>query len=200
MFLIALLILGAYLLGSVPFGLLFSKALGKKDPRSWGSGNIGATNVFRTSGLGAAVLTLLADGLKGYVPAWGAVALQLGPWEAILVGLAAFLGHLFPVYLGFKGGKGVATAAGIMAALAPLVLFGCLGVFILGFALSRLVSVGSIMAAFGAPVGAKLLGGEAPLVFLTLVLACGILWRHKENMRRLLKGEEKPLIRKPRPG
>lgn len=193
MFLTALLILGAYLLGSVPFGVLFSKAMGGQDPRFVGSRNIGATNVLRASGSGAAVLTLLGDALKGYVSAWGSAALGLGPWECSWVSLAAFTGHLFPLYLGFRGGKGVATAAGIMAAWAPLLLAGCLGLFFLGIVLSRFVSVGSMVAALGAPLGAALLGSPGPLLFLSLALACGILWRHKENIRRLVKGQEKPL-------
>lgn len=192
MLLTALLILGAYLLGAVPFGLVISKAVGGRDPRMVGSGNIGATNVLRASGAAAALLTLLGDGLKGYVSAWGAGALGLGPWECSWVSLAAFLGHLFPVYLGFRGGKGVATAAGIMAAWAPLLLGGCLGLFLLGLALTRFVSVGSMLASVGAPLGTALLGSGDALLFLTLALACGILWCHKENIKRLRKGEEKP--------
>jgi glycerol-3-phosphate acyltransferase PlsY len=183
-------------MGSVPFGLLFSKALGGQDPRCVGSRNIGATNVLRASGAGAAVLTLLGDALKGYIPAWGAGALGLGPWECSWVSLAAFTGHLFPLYLGFRGGKGVATAAGIMAAWAPLLLAGCLGLFLVGLVLSRFVSVGSLLAAMGAPLGAALLGSHGPLLFLCLALASGILWRHKENIRRLFKGQEKRLALK----
>lgn len=201
MWLTALLILGAYLLGSVPFGLVVSKALGGRDPRIVGSGNIGATNVLRASGGGAAALTLLGDALKGYVAAWGAGALGLGSWDCSWVSLAAFSGHLFPVYLGFRGGKGVATAAGIMAAWAPLLLLGCLGCFLLGLLSTRFVSVGSILAALGAPLGAAFLEGPGgPLFFLTLVLACGILWGHRENIKRLRKGQEKPLALKPNKG
>ncbi len=194
MHLLALLIPAAYLLGSVPFGLLFSKLLGGRDPRSVASGNIGATNVLRASGKGAAILTLLGDALKGYLAAWGAKALGLGPWECSWVSLAAFLGHLFPLYLGFRGGKGVATAAGIMAAWTPLILAGCFGLFLLGSALSRFVSVGSLLAALGAPLGAALLGAEGALLFLTLAMALGVLWRHKENIGRLRKGQENPLV------
>lgn len=194
MHLLALLIPAAYLLGSVPFGLLFSKLLGGRDPRSVASGNIGATNVLRASGKGAAILTLVGDALKGYLAAWGVKALGLGPWECSWVSLAAFLGHLFPLYLGFRGGKGVATAAGIMAAWAPLILAGCFGLFLLGSALSRFVSVGSLLAALGAPLGAALLGAEGALLFLSLAMALGVLWRHKENIGRLRKGQENPLV------
>jgi glycerol-3-phosphate acyltransferase PlsY len=186
-------VLGAYLLGSVPFGLLVSRAMGGRDPRAVGSRNIGATNVLRASGRGAAALTLLADALKGWVAAWGAGALGLGLWESCCAGLAAFLGHLFPLYLGFRGGKGVATGAGVMAAFAPLVVLGCLGLFSLGVLLTRFVSVGSMLAALGAPLGVALLGGKWPVLALAAAMACGILWRHRENLGRLRRGQERPL-------
>lgn len=181
------------MLGSVPFGLVFSRASGGRDPRVVGSGNIGATNVLRASGAGAAVLTLLGDALKGYVAAWSAQALGLGPWECAWVSLAAFLGHLFPVYLGFRGGKGVATGAGIIAAWDPVLLGGCLGIFLLGLAITRFVSVGSMGAAVAAPLGTAIVGNPGPLLFLSSALACATLWRHKENIKRLLKGKEQPL-------
>lgn len=187
------LISAAYLLGSVPFGVLVSRAMGGRDPRVTGSRNIGATNVLRSSGARAAAITLLADALKGWVAAWGAGCLGLGAWETCLVALAAFLGHLFPLYLGFRGGKGVATGAGILAAIAPLALLGCALLFLVGVALTRFVSVGSLLAALGAPLGVILLQGLGPDFFLAILLSSGVIWRHGDNLRRLAAGKEQPL-------
>lgn len=189
------LISAAYLLGSVPFGLIVSRAMGGRDPRLTGSRNIGATNVLRSSGALAAALTLLGDALKGWVAAWGAGSLGLGGWETCFVALAAFLGHLFPMYLGFRGGKGVATGAGILAAIAPLALVGCSILFLLGIALTRFVSVGSLLAALGAPLGVILLQGLGPDFYLAMLLCSGVIWRHVENFRRLAAGKEEPLRR-----
>lgn len=183
----------AYLLGSVPFGLLVSQAVAGKDPRNVGSGNIGATNVLRSSGPAAALITLAGDGLKGWAAPWAATQLGLGQWESCAMALGAFLGHLFPLYLRFKGGKGVATGAGILAAVAPIALAECAALFFLGVILTRFVSVGSLLAAVGAPVAVFLLRGTGPDFYLAILLGSGVIWRHAENLRRLATGNEQRL-------
>lgn len=177
-----------YLLGSIPFGLLFTRLAGAGDLRRLGSGNIGATNVLRTGRKGLAAATLLADLLKGFLPvalghAW------LGPDVAVLAGLGAVVGHCFPVWLKFRGGKGVATAAGVIAALTPFVLLLLIGVFVAMLAASRFVSLASMTAAVLAPMLAWLLG-EVQAAELYLLLALLVLLRHADNIRRLLAGTE----------
>ena len=177
-----------YLLGSVPFGLLLTRALGLGDVRSIGSGNIGATNVLRTGSKGAALATLLLDGGKGALAVLLARALA-GPDAAQLAGLMAFLGHCFPVWLGFKGGKGVATFLGILLAVAwPLGLAAC-ATWAATAALLRISSLSALVAAVLSPLWAVLLGrGEA--VVLAAALALLILLRHRANIARLLAGTE----------
>lgn len=177
-----------YLLGSVPFGLLFTRLAGAGDLRRIGSGNIGATNVLRTGRTGLAVATLAADALKGFLPvllghAW------LGPDVAVLAGLGAVLGHCFPIWLKFRGGKGVATAAGVIAALTPFLLILLIGVFAALLVASRYVSLASITAAVLAPLLAFILG-EGQVAELYLLLALVIVLRHYDNIRRLLAGNE----------
>ncbi|MDX6750333.1 glycerol-3-phosphate 1-O-acyltransferase PlsY [Geminicoccaceae bacterium 1502E] len=180
--------LAGYLAGSVPFGLVFTRLAGAGDVRRIGSGNIGATNVLRTGRKGLAAATLLADILKGALPVLAARFL-LGEEAAALAGAGAVLGHCFPVWLRFKGGKGVATAAGIMLGFAPLVLPFVLALFIAVVWFSRFVSLGSIVAALAAPLAAWLLG--YPLgVWLFAVVALVIIVQHRENLGRLLAGRE----------
>ncbi len=189
-----LLCILSYLLGSVPFGLLFARTVGV-DIRAQGSGNIGATNVNRLLGRKLGILTLLADAGKGAVPVVVAgLLLRDLPardiWAA-LCGGSAFLGHLFPVYLRFKGGKGVATALGVFLALAPAAVGGAVVIFVAVVAFSGYVSLGSICAASLMPAMAWMLGSPPPVVFLAVFFAILIVLRHWENIGRLLKGEEK---------
>lgn len=188
-FIVAFLL--GYLAGSIPFGLLFAKLGGAGDIRSIGSGNIGATNVLRTGRKGLALATLLADIAKGWLPAFAAWQL-LGPDIAVVVGLGTVLGHCFPVWLKFKGGKGVATAAGVILALTPLVLPVVLAVFVAVVYATRYVSLGSCLGAVAAPLTAWLLGA-VQAAELYIVLALIVVVMHHGNIRRLLKGEEHKL-------
>ena len=177
-----------YLLGSVPFGVLVTRAMGLGDVRAIGSGNIGATNVLRTGNKAAALATLLLDGGKGALAVLLARALA-GEDAGQIAGAAAFLGHCFPVWLGFRGGKGVATFLGILlAAHCPLGLLAC-ALWAATAALSRISSLSALVAAVLSPVAALLLG-RGDLLLLCLVLASLIFWRHRANIARLLAGTE----------
>jgi len=177
-----------YLLGSVPFGVLLTRALGLGDVRAIGSGNIGATNVLRTGSKGAALATLLLDGGKGALAVL--LARAVAPEDAAqLAGLTAFLGHCFPVWLGFRGGKGVATFLGILLAIAwPLGLAAC-ATWAATAALLRISSLSALVAAVLSPLWAVLLG-RGDIVALALALAALILLRHRANIARLLAGTE----------
>ncbi|MGF1474242.1 MAG: glycerol-3-phosphate 1-O-acyltransferase PlsY [Geminicoccaceae bacterium] len=181
----------AYLIGSIPFGLLFTRWAGAGDIRAIGSGNIGATNVLRTGRKDLAIATLLADALKGAVPCLIAFHL-FGPNMATVVALGAVVGHCFPVYLRFKGGKAVATAAGVVFALAPLAGAITLALFVLVVWLSRYVSLGSMVAAMIAGPIAFFTGKPH---FLEVFLAIGLLIvaKHHTNIRRLIQGNENRL-------
>ena len=185
---LAALLLG-YLLGAIPFGLLLTRAAGLGDVRNIGSGNIGATNVLRTGRKGLAAATLLLDAAKG------AAAVLLAGWLWPNLGLvghaatAAFLGHLYPVWLRFKGGKGVATLLGVVAALAwPVALIAAV-VWILALLLTRYSSVGGMAAAVSAPIAAAVLG-QVAFVLLFAGFALLVLWKHRANIGRLVKGTE----------
>lgn len=185
----AAMIVGAYLLGSIPFGLLITRLLGGPDPRQGGSGNIGATNVTRLAGRSAGVATLFLDAAKGAVPM--ALALVYLPdWPAAAVGLAAFLGHIFPLYLGFKGGKGVATALGVLAAASPLSLLATVGILALTAWWSGHVSLGSLAGCASAPLWLLFWGHSTPLTLMALAMALLVVWRHRENIARLRQGRE----------
>jgi glycerol-3-phosphate acyltransferase PlsY len=185
-----ILIIFAYLLGSIPTGLLLSRALAGKDPRQQGSRNIGATNVMRTVGKALGIITLIGDVLKGLIPVLLALwLLEEGVWVAG-TGMAAFLGHCFPLYLRFKGGKGVATALGIFLPIAPLAVVFDIAVFAAGVGISRMVSVGSIAAAAAIPILIWLLGNPLPYIVLGICVAVLIIYRHKENIKRLIAGGE----------
>ena len=189
---IALIIL-AYVIGSISFAVLVSRAFGLPDPRSYGSGNPGATNVMRSGKKAAAILTLLGDGAKGWfavflaqqlAPVWG-----VGDMGVAAAALAVFIGHIFPVFFGFKGGKGVATAAGIMLALNVWLGLAVVATWLLTFALSRYSSLSALLAAVLAPLYAAIF--LAPLYVGMLVVLAGLLiWRHRANIRKLLQGEE----------
>ena len=178
----------AYLIGSVPFGLILTRLAGAGDVRRIGSGNIGATNVLRTGRKGLALATLALDLLKGALPVWLAYR-YLGPDMAVVVGLGAVLGHCFPVWLKFRGGKGVATAAGVVLALTPVVAAIAIGVFVLVILATRYVSLASMLGAIAAAPGAYLLG-YVQAAELYLALALLIVVKHAGNIRRLLQGSE----------
>ena len=186
--LLALTALAGYLLGSVPFGVVCAKAFGLGDIREIGSGNIGATNVLRTGNKAAAFLTLVGDIGKGAVAVLVARGL-IGEDAAQLAGLAAYLGHLYPVYIGFKGGKGVATWLGTLAAIAWPVGLAAAGTWLAVAAMLRISSLAGLTAAALGPIWALLLGrGEA--VLIALLMGALIFLRHRANIRRLLRGEE----------
>ncbi len=184
---------GAYILGSVPFGILVARAMGGKDPRAVGSRNIGATNVRRSAGHAAGVITLALDVLKGALPTYAAWHLGLGATFVSGVGFAVFLGHLFPIFLKFKGGKGVATACGVMAAVAPLAILLSVVVFLIAVAVKRYVSLGSILAAAMLPVFLSFLPGSRAYLPLGVLIAIFVILRHRENIERLAAGAENKL-------
>ena len=194
---IAAAIVGGYLLGSIPFGVIVMRAAGAGDPRAIGSGNIGATNVLRSGKRGLAALTLLGDGGKGAVAvliAWLATRHASAQAQAVLTSLAggaAFFGHLFPVWLGFKGGKGVATFFGTLLAAAWPVGLAAGATWLLMAAVFRMSSLAALTAAALAPIFALYLFDQPhPITTMALFMAVLIFVRHQENIRRLLKGEE----------
>ena len=193
MILNSLLVVLAYLLGSIPTGLLLSRSLAGKDPRQQGSRNIGATNVMRTVGKVLGIITLLGDVLKGIIPVVIALWLVKEEFWVAATGLAAFLGHCFPVYLRFKGGKGVATALGIFLPLAPVAVILDIFFFAGVVATSRIVSVGSVLGASALPILIWLLRYPLPYIVLGICVALFIIYRHKENIKRLLVGGENML-------
>jgi len=195
-------VLAAYLVGSLSFAVIVSQLMGLNDPRSYGSKNPGATNVLRSGSKKAAILTLLLDAFKGWLP----VALVLtfgqpyglGSGVAALAGLAAFLGHLYPVFFGFKGGKGVATAVGVLVGVNGLLALATVGTFVIVVYFSRYVSLASMVAAVFAPVfylfgdGVAWQAAGAEVLCLS-VMALLLVWRHRENINRLLAGTESKL-------
>lgn len=194
---VGVVLLGAavlgYLLGSIPFGLLVTRAASAPDPRTVGSGNIGATNVLRTGRKDLAIATLILDALKGVVAVLIAGWLWPDPQPpslpAVMAGAGAFIGHVYPVWLRFRGGKGVATLLGIALALAwPCGLVFAL-VWLLGFGVTRHSSVGGMAAAIAVPVTAAILN-RPDLTLMFLLLALVILWKHRSNVERLLDGTE----------
>lgn len=189
-----LLVVAAYLLGSLSFAVIVSRAMGLPDPRSFGSGNPGATNVLRTGRKTAAILTLLGDALKGWVAvvAARALAAHFGLDEDIvlLCALAAFIGHLFPVFFGFQGGKGVATALGILVALDPWLGLACLATWVAMALAFRISSLSALVTAVLAPVYAGLLLGWNDSATTVLVIALLLVYRHKANLLKLVTGQE----------
>lgn len=179
----------SYLLGSIPTGYLLGLSYGV-DVRQTGSGNIGATNVARALGKARGAATLLADAAKGWIPVYVAIQLGLGETAVALAGSAAFLGHLYPVYLKFRGGKGVATATGVLLALMPMAVLVLIGVFIVALLASRMVSLGSIGAALAAPIAVWLLQYSLVDTGLAAFLATMVILRHRSNLQRMLAGTE----------
>jgi acyl phosphate:glycerol-3-phosphate acyltransferase len=184
-----LLILFAYLTGSIPIGVLLARLKGK-DPRKTGSGNIGATNVMRSAGKTLGIITLIGDILKGFVPTFIAIRLGMPAFIIALVGLVAFSGHLFPIFLKFQGGKGVATGAGVFLAINPLVIFISFMIFVIAFLIWKYVSLGSLLGTVVIPLSFTLLKAPLEYIVLSLLIACGVFIKHKDNIKRLLAGTE----------
>ncbi len=180
-----------YLIAAIPTGVILSRLMGSEDVRQKGSGNIGATNVYRVVGKLAGILTLVGDTMKGFLPllaykSWLApTPTQLGIACAI-----AIIGHCYPVYLKFRGGKGVATALGIFLVLSPAAVLGALIVFLLAVGITRYISLGSVLAAMSAPLLILMLNQPQPIFVATLFIAALVIWRHRSNIRRLLDGTE----------
>lgn len=187
----ALLVAGSYLLGAVPFGLLFARFMGNVDVRAVGSGNIGATNVLRAAGKSAAILTLLADALKGALPVLFAIRTFPDAYVPAVAGIAAIVGHNFPVFLRFHGGKGVATSFGVVLAISPSIGVACLLVWLAAALLWRYSSLAALIAFAAYPLitfASKV--GDRPRLVLSLVIFMLIYIRHRENITRLLSGTE----------
>lgn len=179
----------AYLVGSIPTGLLLGKAYGI-DVRQEGSGNIGATNLYRTVGRKVGIFTLIGDCLKGLLPVLAVKYSTLPPEYAAWIGFSAFCGHVFSLFLKFKGGKGVATALGVFLALAPMAVAIAIGAFAALMFAWRYVSLASICAAAVMPAAIALLGGRRTTVGVTILIAVIVIIRHHENIRRLIAGTE----------
>jgi len=185
-----LLLIFAYLLGSVPTGVILTRAFSEVDPRTQGSKNIGATNIYRTAGKKLGVLTLVGDILKGLIPVVIAKAVLDSHFWIAAVALTAFLGHLYPIFLKFKGGKGIATGLGAFLALAALPAFLSFLVFAAVVYRSRYISLGSLIAATAFPLFLALLNPHHIYIPFAIVIGLFIFWRHRENIQRLMAGKE----------
>ena len=187
-------VIAAYLLGSISFAVVTSKLFGLADPRTYGSGNPGATNVLRSGKKAAAALTLFGDAAKGWLAVF--LAIQFSPSDvsytmlAAAVALAVFLGHVFPIFLRFKGGKGVATALGVLLALNVWVGLGALATWVFMAVVFRYSSLSALIAAIGAPIYATLLGLPQEWVLASGIISLLLIWRHKSNIQNLLAGKE----------
>lgn len=204
-------LLFAYALGSISFAVIFSKAFAKKDVRNFGSGSAGMTNVMRAVGVLPGILTFVCDALKGFVACAAArylffpqAAATLDVWwlnpiyGAYLCGLVCMLGHMFPIFFGFKGGKGVATSVGIFAVCCPTAIIVGLAIFVICVLLSRIVSLSSLVATVAVGTGVVLWHTEginpAPMILLTFAMCALVIIKHKDNIVRLIHGEEKRLV------
>lgn len=194
-----LALVAAYLIGSLSFAVIVSRLMGLSDPRSYGSKNPGATNVLRSGSKKAAVLTLMLDGLKGWLPvacvAWQGAAFGLGDATVAAVGMAAFLGHLYPVFFRFQGGKGVATAAGVLLGVHWLLGLAVLLTWLLVAYLSRYSSLAALVSALSAPV-IYLLGDrglwytDRSVLAILILMSALLIWRHRQNIGKLIAGQE----------
>jgi glycerol-3-phosphate acyltransferase PlsY len=193
-------IVAGYLIGSLSFAVIVSRAMGLADPRTYGSKNPGATNVLRSGNKAAAVLTLAFDALKGYVPVFAALLAKerfgFGDTTAAFVGLAAFAGHLWPVFFRFEGGKGVATAAGVLLALQPMLGLATLATWAVVAFFLRYSSLASIVGALFAPFYQLLIWGVQPALLAIVPMSLLLVWRHQANIRKLLAGTESRLGQK----
>jgi len=192
----ALFALGAYLLGSIPFAILVSRAMRLQDPRTYGSGNIGATNVLRSGNRLAALLTLAGDAAKGWAAVLIARALGASEDVVALAAFAAFLGHVFPVWLRFRGGKGVATAAGVLIAIDWRLGLAVLVVWLTLAVVSRYSSLAAITAALFAPAATWHLLGSGSAFAAVIAMSALLVWRHRANIVKLARGEEKRIGQK----
>ena len=196
----ALAVVAAYLIGSLSFAVIVSRAMGLSDPRTYGSGNPGATNVLRSGNKKAAVLTLVLDALKGLVPVVLVRSIGdrfgLGEGTLALVALAAFLGHVWPVYFGFEGGKGVATAAGVLLGLNLVLGVATLLVWLAVAYLTRYSSLAALMAALAAPLIQFLVWGASPVAAAITAMSLILVWRHSANIGKLMAGTESKIGQK----
>jgi glycerol-3-phosphate acyltransferase PlsY len=184
-------VVAAYLMGSVSFAVLMSMAFKLPDPRSYGSGNPGATNVLRTGKKAAAALTLLGDAAKGWLAVWLTMRYLPADIQTIaLVAVAVFIGHLYPIFFRFQGGKGVATAFGVLLALNPWIGLACFATWLVVAKLFKVSSLSALVAAVVAPVYVWLLGEPIEYIGVALILALLLIWRHKSNIENLLSGKE----------
>jgi len=192
---VIVLLIAAYLVGSVPFAVVVSKIFGLADPRSYGSGNPGATNVLRSGNKAAAALTLVGDAAKGWLAVWLAERIGASPLLVALVALAVFIGHLYPLCLGFKGGKGVATALGVLLAIQPWLGVATALTWLIVAAFMRYSSLAAIVAAVFAPCfyllgGALVWQAQQPIAVAIVAIALTLVYRHRANIGRLLNGTE----------
>lgn len=185
-----LLLVGAYLVGAIPTGVVLTRLIGAEDVRKSGSGNIGATNVYRVAGRGIGVATLIGDILKGVLPVVVALQVQGTTGQVATVACVAFLGHCYPVYLGFKGGKGVATALGIFLVLSPAAVLVAAAVFVFLVWKYRYISLGSVSAAASIPFLVLYFEQQLSLTIATILIAGMVIWRHRANIQRLRNGTE----------
>lgn len=189
------ILFAAYLVGSVSFAVVFSRIFGLKDPRTYGSGNPGATNVLRSGNKFAAILTLLGDAAKGWLAVWIAIELKMSPMLIAGVAIAVFLGHLYPIFLKFKGGKGVATAFGVMIAIEPLMALATMATWIIMAVFFRYSSLAALTCAVFAPFyyffgGMLVWQSHLAIGIALIVIALFLMYRHQANIQRLIQGTE----------
>jgi acyl phosphate:glycerol-3-phosphate acyltransferase len=180
----------AYFIGSISSAIIICRWMGLPDPREQGSGNPGATNVMRIGGKKAAAFTLLGDLLKGLIPVYSAKLLGVSVELLVIIGLAAFLGHLYPVFFKFKGGKGVATSIGVLLGFSWLLGMAFIGTWLLIYKAGKISSLSALCASVISPVYAWFIVGDVSIVGASMVMMVILLWRHKSNIQRLLNGEE----------
>lgn len=185
-----LYVLAAYLCGAIPFAYIFSKLFAGVDIRTVGSGNPGATNVFRAVGKKAGIITFIFDALKGFLPVFFAACIDPSFYYALIIAFAAMLGHMFTVFLRFKGGKGIATGLGIFLALIPVPALIALAVFIIVLLLTGYVAVASILATIAIPVIALILNYSWEAIIFSLIMAIIVIYKHRSNIKRLINGTE----------
>lgn len=180
----------AYLIGSISSAIIICRLMGLPDPREQGSGNPGATNVMRIGGKKAAAITLLGDSLKGLIPVYAANVLGVSAELVAATGLAAFMGHLYPVFFGFKGGKGVATSVGVLLGFFWTLGLAFMTTWYLIYKLGKISSLSALVASSLSPIFAWYITGDEAIVVASVIMTVFLLWRHKSNIQRLLAGQE----------